>query len=275
MKHLLFLSLCILFSNGNSQEPSSMLALWPDRPLLEKKFASVRKVTKVDRPSMAFFKSKKAIKSAPAVIVFPGGAYRLLAYELEGTKIATWLNSLGYHAIVVKYTVPGNKRLEALKDAQRAIRLVRSQASNWGINPNKIGVIGFSAGGHLAAHLSTNYLKSSYQAVDKVDKTSCRPDFSILVYPAYIYKHKGSKELPKEIKVDSKTPPAFVVQTLDDRNLVASSFNYIRALNDAKVDAKLHLFAKGGHGYGLGLTKKTINFSWPELCEKWLEEITK
>jgi acetyl esterase/lipase len=255
------------------------VGLWPDRPLQEgnndeRKYSNIIRITKVERPSLELYKSKSAVDSAPAVVIFPGGGYNILAYNHEGTDVAAWLNSLGYHAVVVKYTVPGNQRMEALKDAQRSICIVRSKAAEWGIDPTKIGVLGFSAGGHLSAHVSTNYKEKAYAEIDGIDKVSCRPDFSVLVYPAYIYDKKGSKTLPKEIKVDKQTPPAFVIQTLDDRNYVASAFNYVRALQEVKVDAELHLFPKGGHGYGLGPFKK-VSFDWPKLCAAWLKNVTK
>lgn len=258
-------------------KPDESLAIWPDRPLLEKsddevKYDKIIRITKVKRPAIEFYKAKNAKPNAPAVVIFPGGGYQILAYDLEGTEIAEWLNSIGIHAIILKYTVPGNQREAALQDAQRAFGIVRSKAKAWSINPDQIGVLGFSAGGHLAANLSTNYQKRNYASIDAADKLSCRPDFIILIYPAYIYDNKDKRQMAPEIKVTAKTPPAFIVQTLDDRRLVDSAFNYCRELKDVKVDAELHLYAKGGHGYGMRPTKNPIS-GWPKLCQVWLEGI--
>lgn len=282
MMKYLCLTLFALFSLAaapiETPEPTERIALWPDRPLLEKsddevKYSNIIRITKVNRPAIEFYKAPDAKPNAPAIVIFPGGGYNVLAYDLEGTEIAEWLNSLGIHAIIVKYTVPGNQREAALKDAQRAMGIVRSQAKEWGINPNKIGVLGFSAGGHLAANLSTNYEKRNYELIDEADKLSCRPDFTVLIYPAYIYREDDKRQSAPEIKVDAKTPPAFIVQTLDDRRLVDSAFNYTRDLKDAKIDAELHLYAKGGHGYGMRPSENPIS-GWPILCADWLKRTT-
>lgn len=269
-----FLLLSLAAAPLKTPKPDESLAIWPDRPLLEKsddevKHTNIIRITKVNRPAIEFFKSKNAKPNAPAVVIFPGGGYQILAYDLEGTEVAEWLNSIGIHAIVLKYTVPGNQREDALKDAQRAFGIVRSKAKDWSINPEQIGVLGFSAGGHLAANLSTNYQKRNYKEIDVADKLSCRPDFTVLIYPAYIYDEKDKHKIAPEIKIDANTPPAFIVQTLDDRRLVDSAFNYCRGLKDTKVDAELHLYAKGGHGYGLRPSENPIS-GWPKLCQAWL-----
>jgi len=281
MKHIcltVFLLLSLAAAPIQTPEPDETVAVWPDRPLLEKsddevKYSNIIRITKVKRPAIEFYKAKNAKPNAPAVVIFPGGGYGVLAYDLEGTEIAEWLNSIGIHAVIVKYTVPGNQRDVALQDAQRAFGIIRSKAKAWGIDPEQIGVLGFSAGGHLAANLSTNYQKRNYKQIDAADKLSCRPDFTVLIYPAYIYDDKNKRQMAPEIKVDSKTPPAFIVQTLDDRRLVDSAFNYTRELKDAKVDAELHLYAKGGHGYGLRPSENPIS-GWPKLCGDWLKRTT-
>ncbi|QDV20778.1 Acetylxylan esterase precursor [Gimesia panareensis] len=274
----LFLLLTLAAAPIETPQPDEQLALWPDRPLLEKsddevKYSNIIRITKVNRPAIEFYKSKTAKPNAPAVVIFPGGGYNILAYDLEGTEIAEWLNSIGIHAVIVKYTVPGNQREEALKDAQRALGIVRSKAKEWGINPHQIGVLGFSAGGHLAANLSTNYQKRNYKPIDDADKLSCRPDFTVLIYPAYIYQDDDKRKSASEIKVTAQTPPAFIVQTLDDRRLVDSAFNYTRDLKDAKVDAELHLYAKGGHGYGMRPSDNPVSH-WPRLCGAWIKRTT-
>ncbi|QDU07377.1 alpha/beta hydrolase [Gimesia aquarii] len=272
-----FLLLSLAAVPIKTPKPDESLAIWPDRPLLEKsddevKYDKIIRITKVKRPAIEFYKAKNAKPNAPAVVIFPGGGYQILAYDLEGTEIAEWLNSIGIHAVILKYTVPGNQRDAALQDAQRAFGIVRSKAKEWSINPDQIGVLGFSAGGHLAANLSTNYQKRDYAPIDAADKLSCRPDFTILIYPAYIYDQKDKRQMAPEIKVTANTPPAFIVQTLDDRRLVDSAFNYCRALKDDKVDAELHLYAKGGHGYGMRPSKNPIS-GWPKLCQVWLQGV--
>lgn len=282
MKYFLILLLTLGLSAADKKiitpKPDMAMALWPDKPLTDKsnsdeEHSHIIKIKKVDAPCLELYKAKNVSGDAPAVVIFPGGGYHILAYDLEGTEIATWLNSIGFHAVVVKYTVPGNKRLEALQDAQRSMSLVRHNAQKWGIKADQIGVLGFSAGGHLTANISTNYRERKYDVIDDADKVSCRPDFSVLVYPAYLYEDKDKKVLAKDIPVDAQTPPAFIVQTLDDRRLIDSAFNYARALKDAKVDAELHLYARGGHGYGMRPSDKPVS-KWADLCGKWLKGIT-
>jgi acetyl esterase/lipase len=276
---LLFCLSCTAQEVIKTPKPDFSLGIWPDRPLLEKSddevsYKRIVRITKVKRPAIEFFKAKNISGEAPCVVIFPGGGYGILAYDLEGTDIATWLNSIGFHAVILKYTVPGNRRAEALQDAQRAVGIVRSKAKEWGVKADKIGVLGFSAGGHLVANVSTNYQERAYKAVDEADKVSCRPDFSVLVYPAYIYEKKDKTKIAPEIKVNKNTPPAFIVQALDDRNYVDSALNYCRAMKNAKVDCDLHIYAKGGHGYGMRPSANEVS-KWTEVCGKWLKQIAK
>ena len=207
---------------------------------------------------------------APAVLVFPGGGYRILAIDIEGTEVAEWLNSIGITAIVVKYRVPKNWE-SAFQDGQRAIRLVRHHAKEWNIDSKSVGVIGFSAGGHLSARLSTDFHKMSYINLDAADKQNCRPDFCILVYPAYLA-NKKTRRVAKELPVTSNTPPTFIVQTKDDR-FVDGTIIYDQALKKASVSSTFHLLEIGGHGYGLRPPKKGNETShWPKLCAKWFHE---
>jgi len=189
------------------------------------------------------------------MIVCPGGGYSILAIDLEGTEICEWLNTLGITAVLLKYRVPareGQPRYQApLQDAQRALGLVRYHAAKWGIDTGKIGIMGFSAGGHLSAVLSTNYSSRTYEPTDEADGTSCRPNFVMLVYPAYLtVKEEGDKIAP-ELHIDSTTSPTLLIQTEDDPVRVESSVYYFLALKKEKVPAEMHLYAKGGHGYGL------------------------
>jgi acetyl esterase/lipase len=226
----------------------------------------------VTEPSVTFYPAPMQNNSGATVVVFPGGGYRILAMDLEGTEICSWLNSIGINAALLKYRVPeppGVARHAApLQDAQRAVGMVRSHAAAWHIDPKRIGVLGFSAGGHLAALLSNEYQTRSYSFFDDADRASCRPDFTILIYPAYLTKDDRTTLSP-ELKVSSQTPPTFLVQTEDDPVHVENSLVYYRALAAAKVPAEMHLFASGGHGYGMRPSPEAVS-GWPALAEAWL-----
>lgn len=226
----------------------------------------------VTEPSVTFYPAPLQSNSGATVVVFPGGAYHILAVDLEGTEVCSWLNSIGVNAAFVKYRVPeppGVPRYAApLQDAQRAVGMVRRHASEWHIDPKRIGVLGFSAGGHLAALLSNDYQTRSYSFFDDADKASCRPDFTILIYPAYLTGDDRSTLAP-ELKVSAQTPPTFLVQTEDDPVHVENSLVYYRALKNAKIPAEMHLFSTGGHGYGLRPSPEAVT-GWPALAEAWL-----
>ncbi|HEX5483828.1 MAG TPA: alpha/beta hydrolase [Terriglobia bacterium] len=235
----------------------------------------VIRLTNITDPALTIYKPSK--NTGTAIIVFPGGAYRILAMDLEGTEVCAWLNSIGVTGILLKYRVPpqpGVARYKApLEDAQRAVGFVRDHARQWDINPNRIGVLGFSAGGNLAALLSNHFGERTYKPVDSADQVSCRPDFALLIYPAYLVDEKPQGfELAPEIKVTPQTPPTFLVQAEDDPVHVENSVFYFLALKDAKVPAEMHLYAKGGHGYGLRHTAMPVT-GWPALAEKWLHTI--
>jgi acetyl esterase/lipase len=226
----------------------------------------------VTEPSLTFYPAAAQSNSGATVVIFPGGAYRILAFDLEGTEVCSWLNSIGVNAALLKYRVPeppGVPRYAApLQDAQRTVGIVRSHAAEWHIDPKRIGVLGFSAGGHLAALLSDDYETRSYSFFDDQDRASCRPDFAILIYPAYLAADDHTTLSP-ELKVSSHTPPTFLVQTEDDPVHVENSLVYYRALTAAKVPAEMHLFSSGGHGYGLRPSPEAVS-GWPALAEAWL-----
>ena len=209
----------------------------------------------------------------PAVLVFPGGGYHILAIDLEGTEVCDWLNSIDVTCVLLKYRVPDTgpypKSSAALADAQRAMGLVRQHAQEWSIDPMQIGVLGFSAGGHLAAALSTHYQQHVYDAVDAADKLSCRPDFAVVVYPGYLALAEQGMAPNPEIHPTSDTPPTFLVQAEDDPVHVENATNYFLALKNAKVLAELHVYAQGGHGYGLRRTELPVT-GWPQLVGTWL-----
>jgi acetyl esterase/lipase len=206
--------------------------------------------------------------------VCPGGGYNILAYDLEGTEVCRWLNSVGVTGVLLKYRVPARKGLErhtaALQDVQRAIGIVRSRAGEWKIDPKRVGVLGFSAGGHLAAAVSNNYAERTYPAVDDADKQSCRPDFALLIYPAYLAQKEDLSKLSPEMKVTAQTSPAFLVMTQDDPIKMENVYTYATALKYAKVPAEVHVYATGGHGYGLRPTANPVSH-WPQRAAEWLE----
>jgi acetyl esterase/lipase len=234
---------------------------------------NIIRIGNVSKPILEIHRPSKETDVGTAVIICPGGGYNILAWNLEGTEVADWLNSVGVTGIVLKYRVPTRKGQEAthlaqLQDAQRALSLVRSKAKDWGIAPDRVGILGFSAGGHLAAHASTHHAERSYTKVDAADEQSCRPDFTVLIYPAYLVQ-KNSIDLAPEIKVDSSTPPAFMAHTEDDPVTSDSSLFYFRALKNNKIQGELHVYPTGGHGYGLRPKKDYIS-TWPKRAEDWL-----
>ncbi len=239
-------------------------------------------VDHVSRPTITVYSPKEKSTGA-AMVVFPGGGYQILAIDLEGTEVCDWLTSRGMTAVLLKYRVPGQgefpksgsypKSKMALQDAQRAISLVRARAGEFQIDPRKIGVIGFSAGGHLVAATSTLFNKRLYSPLDAVDKVSCRPDFAVGVYPGHLWIDDTKFELNPAVPVTKNTPPTFLLQNQDDPvDPVEHSLVYYRALRKAGVPVEMHLYAKGGHAFGLRETKLPVT-KWPRLVETWLETI--
>jgi len=211
-----------------------------------------------------------------AVVVFPGGGYRIVAIDLEGTEVCDWLNSAGITCVLLKYRVPDSgpypKSNAALQDAQRALGIVRAHAAEWHIDPHRVGVLGFSAGGHLVAALSTHFDQRLYDPIDDADKLSCRPDFAVVVYPGYLALDKENFAPNPDIHVTDKTPPSFILQAEDDPVHVENATVYFLALKNAGVPAELHIYAQGGHGYGLRHTALPVT-NWPRLVETWLATI--
>jgi acetyl esterase/lipase len=289
--------LCPLISKGQAiptLKAGVPIAIWPGRAPGEKENIGEEKdntkptdhevagkevirTGNVSNPTITIY-TPKGKANGSAVIVCPGGGYSILALDLEGTEVCEWLTSIGVTAILLKYRVPVREGLPRyqppLQDAQRAMGLVRSSAAKLGIDPKRIGIMGFSAGGHLSAALSTNYEKRTYTHVDDADATSCRPDFVMLVYPAYLtVKDQGDKVAP-ELTVTKDTPPTFIAQTEDDPVRVEGSLFYYLALKNAGVQAEMHLFAKGGHGYGLRKSALSIN-TWPQRAGEWMRSLEK
>lgn len=234
----------------------------------------VLRISDVSEPTLTFFPAPADNNSGATIIVNPGGGYNILAYNLEGTEICKRFNSHGVNCVLVKYRVPRRKGLEKhqapLQDLQRAIAYTRSHAGEWKIDPNRIGVMGFSAGAHLAAMASNSYAERTYPQVDNFDNASLRPDFCVLIYPAYLDGENFS--ISPELKVTEKTPPTFIVQTQDDHRLLNSSLFYYYALKEAKAPVAMSLYPSGGHGYGLRNTGDLVN-EWPFRVMSWLHDI--
>ena len=294
------LYLIIFIKTGNIQAQNQVIPLWKTIPQEIKasdyqekeiiKDSKIQSTSQVSIPTLSIFFTKEIKQNQTAVIILPGGGYSHLSMDKEGTKVAEWLNSLGITAFVLKYRLPSdlimtNKTVGPLQDAQEAMRIVRLNAAKWNIDPNKIGIMGFSAGGHLASTLSTHYDDRVYETSSKI---SARPDFSILIYPVVSMEneitHKGSQtsllgknpsedlinSFSNEKKVTAQTPPTFLVHATDDTAVLPeNSINYYLALKKNAVSAELHLYEKGGHGFGLGV-KDTSKF-WTKDCEEWLK----
>jgi acetyl esterase/lipase len=282
--NLLFILLILLtfaeisFSQtfGGKTNPAQIIEVWTEGKMpgnevsepeadMPAKPDGVQRITNISHPTLSLFPAKN--KNAPAVIVCPGGGYNYVTYNKEGTEVAEWLNSLGITALVLKYRTPKN-RDGAFQDLQRAISLTRENAKKWSINPKKTGVIGFSAGGHLAAKASNLFENRSYSPIDSIDKKSCRPDFVILVYPAYL---EREGKIAPELNLKAKIPPTLIVHNEDDKTFILGSKIYQAALNEAKVKNTFLFYQTGGHGYGLRSDKEAGR--WTKDAADWLEKI--
>jgi acetyl esterase/lipase len=241
-------------------------------------------VGNVSRPTMTVY-SPTGKNTGAAVVVFPGGGYQILAIDLEGTEVCDWLTTKGITCVLLKYRVPGEGRYPksgpypkspaALQDAQRTVGLVRFHAAEWHVDPHKIGVLGFSAGGHMVAALSTHFARRLYPAVDAADKVSCRPDFAVALYPGHLSLADNSIGLNPDIAshITRQTPATFLLQNEDDHvDRVEDSLSYYAALKKADVPVEMHLYAQGGHAFGLRRTKFPAT-AWPQLVETWLVTI--
>jgi len=309
MKPLLF-AFCVVFAFGglraqeDAWQPSpghSQVPIWPGtvpdaQPVAgPESVAAVKKlvagrpwtwVSDVSRPTMTVYAPKRK-NTGVAVVVFPGGGFEGLAIDLEGTEVCDWLTSEGITCVLLKYRVPSlpydwhckcrpddlAKSTLALEDAQRTLGLVRLHAAEWHLDPHKIGVLGFSAGGYLVAEISTDFERRSYAPVDAADKESCRPDFAVAAYPGHLWVGGDAYGLNPNVPVTRQTPPTFLVQAEDDHvDGINQSVAYYIALQNAGVPVEMHLYAHGGHAFGLRRTKLPIT-GWPQLVEAWLRTI--
>jgi len=233
----------------------------------------VIRLTDVTNPTMAVYPAPATDNTRVGVVVFPGGGYTHLAYDLEGSEVCEWLNSIGVGCAAVKYRVPGAghypEHTEDLADAQRAVRMMRQHATEWKIDPARVGVLGFSAGGHLVAVISNHASESTYKDLDAADQLSARPAFAIMIYPGGLVKAPDLMKLPPALTPGNTAPPTFLVQAEDDPVHVENTIAYYLALKNANVPAEMHVFAKGGHGYGLRPTELPVTH-WPQLAAEWL-----
>jgi acetyl esterase/lipase len=261
-----------------------VLNVWPGNPPGETKpipaekmeeSRGVKRISNVSKPTLSVYRPEKAKDTGAAVIVCPGGGYNILAWDLEGEEVAVWLNSFGVTAIVLKYRVPrrpdqpkDKPPIGALQDAQRTLSLVRSNAKEWKLDPKRIGILGFSAGGHLAAWASTHFDERAYEPSDDIDKIDCRPDFAVLIYPGYLAE-KEKVQLNPDIRVRKECPPMFLAHANDDPVTPENSVRMYLSLKRAGVKAELHIYASGGHGFGLRPSDKACS-TWPKRCEEWM-----
>ncbi len=283
------LTLLVAATTSRAADKPLVLDVWPgkapgekgeigEEKVLENKpnEKPVKRITNVTRPTLTVFRPAKDKDTGAAVIIAPGGGYNILAWDLEGEEVAAWLNSIGVTGIVLKYRVPrrmgtpgGSAPPQALMDAQRAVSLVRSKAKEWGIDPKRIGMLGFSAGGHLTASTASNFDKRSYEPADDIDRVSCRPDFAVLVYPAYLIA-KDKDELAPDIRITKDSPPTFFAHAGNDGVKAENSVMMYLALRKAGVAAELHVYTTGGHGFGLRPSDQPCS-TWPQRCAEWLK----
>jgi acetyl esterase/lipase len=286
------------------QAQNITLPLWNGTPPFQKEMdlkeevvsEGIVRIGNVQIPTIEVYLPAKQIATGQAVVIFPGGGYGILAYDWEGTDFAKWLNSQGIAGIVVKYRLPKSASLTdpkevPLMDAQRAIRMVRQNASAWNIDSTQVGIMGFSAGGHLASTLSTQYSHKVDRTMDAVDALSARPDFSILVYPVITFVnpsiHSGSmkallgenqtddlkKRFSAELNVTEDTPPTFLVHAGDDTGVpVENSLLYYAALRAKGVSSSLHVYPKGGHGFAFGMGKGPVE-NWRDVLLDWMKAL--
>lgn len=261
--------------------PAPTVEIWPEGKMPGKGASApesevvrtdgFHRLTNVSNPTLTLFPAPRkagATDAAPAMIVCPGGGYGYTVIDKEGTEIATWLNSAGISALVLKYRTPNN-RAGALQDAQRALSLARAKGSEWNVDPKRLGIIGFSAGGNLAAKTSAPLEERSYAPIDGIDEQSCRPDFAVLVYPAYLDDKAGN--VAPDLNMKAHFPPLLIIHTEDDKTHVVGSKVFDAALTEAKIPHEFKLYPTGGHGYGLHCEKDAK--VWPEETLEWLKKV--
>ncbi|MDD5521679.1 MAG: alpha/beta hydrolase [Kiritimatiellae bacterium] len=284
MVRILAVALFLSLSSITLADGEKIELLWPNGA------PGTKGTNDVDIPTLTVFLPEQQTTPITAIVVCPGGGYGGLATNHEGHAVGKYLNSIGVACFMLKYRLPkkGYMHPVPMQDAQRAIRMVRSKAKDWNIDPNRIGIMGFSAGGHLASTAGTHYDRGNKASADPIDKISCRPDFMVLVYPVVSFKdfpHIGSKNnligtnpapalvenLSNETQVTSDTPPTFLVHADDDKGVMPeNSINFYMALRKAKVPAEMHIYEKGKHGFGIGRSQTVAGTSWQDRLTDWL-----
>lgn len=236
----------------------------------------ITRVHNVSKPTLTVYLPPKDKANGAAVMICPGGGYHILAWDLEGVEVAKWLNSIGVAGVVLKYRVPRRKHdpgnLLPLMDAQRGMRLIRQNAKAWNIDPDRVGVLGFSAGGDLTVRTATESGRKTYKPVDDADKLSAKPNFMIPIYAAYLGDKNDPYKLRGDLKIDKQTPPAFLAVTQDDKQRGAHAALFFAALTKAGVKAEVHVYTSGGHGYGLRDSAQPVT-SWEDRCGEWLKSM--
>ena len=287
-KTILFLTFLVLSLRGAliADDRHEEIFLWsngevPDEPkdIKERKkptktdASGKMRIAYVDNPTLTIYRASEEKANGTGVIICPGGGYNILAWTHEGTEIAEWFNSIGVSAFILKYRVPRRDpqtpHALPLQDAQRAIRIVRSNAKKWNVDPNRIGLLGFSAGGHLTVMSGVHYKKKTYSKVDTADDLSAKPDFLMPIYPAYLGDRVNKDKLSELIDVNENTPPTFIAITHDDSDRSYYSALLYAALKRNNVVGELHIYSKGGHGYGLRKSNNPVH-TWPDRCRDWL-----
>jgi acetyl esterase/lipase len=279
--YFLVIAALMVFALTGYTQPADTLYLWPgkvpgesgpkhDPVQTPNTKGNVIRLTDVTNPMLIVFRPESSVKNGAGVVICPGGGYHILAIDKEGYEIAEWLNQLGFTAFVLQYRVP-DKQAGALMDVQRAMRMVRGRSPEWGLDPEKIGVMGFSAGGSLSARISTRCGEDFYKAVDALDSVNSCPDFALLIYPAYLDQGEN-RSLTPELKISDETPPMFIFAAANDRCCGNSALVMAGALRDAGIPVELHMLAEGGHGYGLR-KGNVAGETWPPLAEIWLKNM--
>lgn len=283
-----FIVLLAAVSEAVTADPSSVLQVWPGKvpgetgeigpeKVQDSKPGEkpVKRLTNISNPTISIFRPAKDKDTGAAVLICPGGGYNILAWDLEGEEVAAWLNGLGVTGIVLKYRVPRRPNQAKdqpppgpLQDAQRALSLVRGKAKDWNLDPKRIGILGFSAGGHLTAAAATNFDKRAYEPIDDIDQVSCRPDFAVLIYPAYLIA-RDKDVLNPDIRVRKECPPMFFAHASNDGVKADNSALMYLALKRVGVPAELHIYSTGGHGFGLRPSPNPCS-TWPQRCADWL-----
>ncbi len=281
-------SLCLASSISAVKPGHQILDIWPNHapgetlrepgrllPPRPEESPPATRITEITRPTLHLFQPSPEKRNGAAVLVFPGGGYRYVVSDKEGSEAAQWLNGLGITAFVVHYRTRKPKPSAdpvwkpPLEDAQRAVSLVRARASEWGISPDRIGVLGFSAGGQTAALLATRFAQREYAPIDKIDTRSCRPDFCLLIYPWQLVDSRTGN-LREIFPVSRQTPPTFLVHAHDDPVTSLSSVQFYIALKKHRIPAEIHIYANGGHGYGMRPVKDSVVDTFPDRAADWL-----